>query len=210
MKKNILLSLVIFLFSSSYVFAGTDGTVRGKITDINGEPLPGAQIYIPELGIGAMADVDGNYILLNVQVGTYDIKCSMIGYADRITNSSVLMNQTLWLNLRMKSNSVKRKIPTPKKSSSLVTTVPESGSIEGFVIASCGICNFDYKKKRGCSLTIKIGDTVYPVKGTSIKNHGNAHSKEGMCNVVRIAYASGTLKENVFYSDSFSLIESPK
>ena len=132
MKKNMLLSLVIFLFSSSYVFAGC-GTCQAD-----------------------------------------------------------------------------RELPLPKKSSSLVTTVPESGSIEGFVIASCGICNFDYKKKRGCSLTIKIGDTVYPVKGTSIKNHGNAHSKEGMCNVVRIAYASGTLKENVFYSDSFSLIESPE
>ena len=35
--------------------------------------------------------------------------------------------------------------PTIKKSNSLVTTIPESGKIEGFAIASCGMCNFAYK-----------------------------------------------------------------
>ena len=43
-------------------FYGTDGTIRGGVTDENNNPLPGATIQIPDLGIGAMADVDGNYI----------------------------------------------------------------------------------------------------------------------------------------------------
>ena len=97
-----------------------------------------------------------------------------------------------------------------KKTNSLVTTIPESGEIEGFAIASCGMCNFDYKGSRGCSLTIKIGDTVYPVEGTSLHKHGDPHSKEGMCSAIRVAYVSGKVKENKFYSESFSLIESPK
>ena len=46
------------------VFAGTDGTVRGRITDVEQSPLPGAQIYIPELEQGAIADIDGNYIVM--------------------------------------------------------------------------------------------------------------------------------------------------
>ena len=97
-----------------------------------------------------------------------------------------------------------------KKSNSLVTTIPESGNIEGFAIASCGMCNFGYKESKGCSLTIKIGDTVYPVEGTSIHKHGDPHSEEGFCRAVRVAYVSGNIKDNKFYSDSFTLIESPE
>ena len=100
--------------------------------------------------------------------------------------------------------------PTIKKTSSLVTTIPESGDIEGFAIASCGMCNFAYKGSKGCSLTIKIGDTVYPVEGNSIHEHGDPHSEEGMCSAIRVAYVSGKVKKNKFYSESFSLIESPK
>ena len=97
-----------------------------------------------------------------------------------------------------------------KKTNSLVTTIPESGNIEGFAIASCGMCNFGYKESKGCSLTIKIGDTVYPVEGTNIHKHGDPHSEEGMCSAIRVAYISGKVKNNKFYSNSFTLIESPK
>jgi len=72
------------------------------------------------------------------------------------------------------------------------------------------MCNFDYKGSKGCSLTIKIGDTVYPVEGTNIHKHGDPHSEEGMCNAIRVAYVSGNVKDNKLYSDSFTLIESPK
>ena len=97
-----------------------------------------------------------------------------------------------------------------KKSNSLVTTIPKSGNIEGFAIASCGMCNFGYKESKGCSLTIKIGDIVYPVEGNSIHEHGDPHSEEGMCSAIRVAYVSGKVIKNKFYSESFSLIESPK
>ena len=102
------------------------------------------------------------------------------------------------------------KAPVSKKSSSLVTTIPKSGNIEGFVVTSCGMCNFGYKKNKGCSLTIKIGDTIYPVEGTSIRDHGNPHSEEGFCSAIRVAYVSGEIKKNKFYSNFFTLIESPK
>ncbi len=100
--------------------------------------------------------------------------------------------------------------PTLKKSNSLVSTIPESGNIEGFAIASCGMCNFAYKGSKGCSLTIKIGDTIYPVEGSSLHEHGDPHSEEGMCSAIKVAYVSGKIKKNKFYSDFFSLIDSPK
>ena len=108
-----------------------------------------------------------------------------------------------------KSSSSVTTIPA-KKSSSFVTTIPKSGNIEGFVISSCGMCNFGYRKSKGCSLTIKIGDTVYPVEGTSIHNHGNPHSSEGFCSAIRVAHVSGKIEKNKFHSNSFTLIESPE
>ena len=94
--------------------------------------------------------------------------------------------------------------------SAFIEEVPENGKVNGKALASCGMCNFGYKKNKGCSLTIKIGDTVYPVEGTSIHDHGDAHSEEGFCLAVRVAHVSGKIKKNKFYSDSFTLIESPK
>ena len=36
--------LLLMLFSIGFVVAGTDGTIRGKVTDGDGAPLPGANI----------------------------------------------------------------------------------------------------------------------------------------------------------------------
>jgi len=89
----------------------------------------------------------------------------------------------------------------------LVTAVPEDGNIEGIVITSCGICKLGLKKG-GCSLSVKIGDTVYPVDGTSIHDHGDAHASDGFCSAVRVAWAKGKMKENVFHAESFVLVGS--
>ena len=91
-------------------------------------------------------------------------------------------------------------------SSTLVMSIPEDGKIEGLVITSCGQCKFGYKEKRGCSLTIKIGESIYPVEGTGIHDHGDAHGSEGFCSAVRVAWAEGKIKKNIFHAKSFTLV----
>ncbi len=88
----------------------------------------------------------------------------------------------------------------------LVTVVPDDGNIEGLVITSCGQCNLGYKGKSGCSLTIKIGDSVYPVEGTSLHDHGDAHGSIGFCSVVRVAWATGQIKKDIFHAELFALV----
>ena len=100
--------------------------------------------------------------------------------------------------------------PPPKKSNALVTVLPKSGDIEGLVIASCGMCNFGSKNARGCSLEIKIGDTIYPVEGSSVHDHGDAHNDEGLCTAVRIAYTRGKIKKGKLHTRNFVLLESPQ
>ena len=97
--------------------------------------------------------------------------------------------------------------PTVQKTnvSSLVTYVPEDGNIEGLIITSCGTCNLG-ARGRGCSLSVKIGEKVYPVEGTSIHDHGDAHGDTGFCSAIRVAWAKGKMKKNVFHAESFVLV----
>ena len=88
----------------------------------------------------------------------------------------------------------------------LVTVMPDDGNIEGLVITSCGQCKLGYKEKSGCSLTIKIGESIYPVEGTGIHDHGDAHGREGFCSAIRVAWAKGQIKKDIFHAESFALV----
>ena len=102
---------ILFLIFFSILIPGTDGTIRGKVTDEDGTALVGTQIYIPELEKGAAADIDGNFILLNISVGTYEVRFLMIGYQTKVMeNVGVVMDQTQWLNVSLPEASVEGEV----------------------------------------------------------------------------------------------------
>ena len=71
--------LVLSLAAPS--FAEAQGTVTGRVTQ--GEtlrPLGGAQISIPGTGLGALANQEGRFLIVNVPVGAHTIRVQMIGY----------------------------------------------------------------------------------------------------------------------------------
>ena len=93
------LLLLALIYFSGFVIAGTDGTIRGKVSDEDSMELPGATIYLPGLGVGAAADVNGNFIILNIPVGKYDVVVQMVGYQKKTYKEiHVVMDQTVWLN----------------------------------------------------------------------------------------------------------------
>ena len=104
MKNKLFLILFIFY---SFLNGGTDGTIRGKVTDKGGGPMAGANVFIPALNIGAAADVDGNYIILNIPVDDYDVVVQMMGYKKQtIKEVRVMMDQTVWLNFSLEEETV--------------------------------------------------------------------------------------------------------
>jgi len=99
---RLFLRYILFFNLISFASAGTDGTIRGKVSDVDGNPLPGANIYVPDVGIGAAAGGDGSYIILNIPVGDYDVVVQMMGYQKQtMTDVSVMMDQTVWLNFKL-------------------------------------------------------------------------------------------------------------
>ncbi len=70
----------ILLLTTS-IFAGTTGKISGTVTEAaTGEPVIGANIYIEELQTGAATDAKGNYTILNIPPGSYDVTFSSISY----------------------------------------------------------------------------------------------------------------------------------
>lgn len=82
MKRILLSRLSILMLALLPTLAGAaNGTVKGKLLDENGLPLPGATILLTDLeGVGTITDVSGNFTLLNVPEGKHQIKISYIGY----------------------------------------------------------------------------------------------------------------------------------
>ncbi|MFQ6614174.1 MAG: carboxypeptidase regulatory-like domain-containing protein, partial [Fidelibacterota bacterium] len=101
-NKRFLQTVTLFLLAVSLLWAGTDGTIRGQVKDMDGNGLPGAQVFIKALGLGAVADLEGNYIILNIPVGTYDVTVMMIGYQTQVRKDvEVIMDKTIWLNFNL-------------------------------------------------------------------------------------------------------------
>jgi len=69
-----------FIWSGSNLQAGTTGKIKGRVTDINNQSLVGVNIVLDGTSLGAAADEDGRYYILNVPPGSYTVVFSMIGY----------------------------------------------------------------------------------------------------------------------------------
>lgn len=82
MNKKILLGIGTYLLILFPILANAaEGTVKGKLLDENGLPLPGATIIATDLpGVGTITDVSGNFTLINVPEGKHQLKISYIGY----------------------------------------------------------------------------------------------------------------------------------
>ncbi|WPV00852.1 SusC/RagA family TonB-linked outer membrane protein [Mucilaginibacter sp. cycad4] len=77
------------------------GSIKGKVVDEQGQPLPGATIKIPGAGATTISGADGSYTL-NIVPGTYTVEVSFIAYeAKRIQNVSVSSNANTVLNITL-------------------------------------------------------------------------------------------------------------
>lgn len=94
--KGATLALIMLLSGSSGVLLYANGavkeglivaqksyTIKGLVTDINGEPLIGCNVVVVGGNAGVITNLDGQFTL-NVQAEAKQIKISYIGYVDQI------------------------------------------------------------------------------------------------------------------------------
>ncbi len=82
-KTAILISVILVLFSVQ-LYAQTTGVLKGQVKDNNGQPVPLANVVLYSDGsptpFGIQTDEDGEYIIINITPGVYDLEVSLVGY----------------------------------------------------------------------------------------------------------------------------------
>ena len=113
-KKITPFVLIILMLFSTNLFGGDTGKLAGKITDkSNGEVLIGANIFFIaewvdgkeqtlQQSLGAASDINGEYYILNIPPGTYNVKVSYIGYREEIkTNIKIIIDRTTRIDFEL-------------------------------------------------------------------------------------------------------------
>lgn len=120
MKKiiKILLLLILVAAVSTEIFSGQTGKIAGKIVDKDSkEPLYGVNVMVIskiidgkevplDYPIGAASDIDGNYFILNLYPGYYNIKVTYVGYSEEIrTKIEVNIDKTTKVDFSLTAGS---------------------------------------------------------------------------------------------------------
>ena len=70
------------LFFAQGIFAGTTGKIAGIVMDkATGFPLLGANVIVVGSMLGAATDQEGQYTILYVPPGNYEVQANVMGYA---------------------------------------------------------------------------------------------------------------------------------
>ena len=103
---NVLVALSLLLLTSSAFAQSGVGKMSGKIVDADtGEPLIGANVILLNTNLGAATDIDGNYFILNITPGNYNVKVSYVGYAPKtIQGIRIVANLTYELNIELSTD----------------------------------------------------------------------------------------------------------
>ncbi len=100
---------VVFLFVftvNSSLFAQT-GKIGGRVTEVStGDPLPGANLYFPDLNIGTSSDAEGYFYLSQVPVGDKVLYVSYVGYTEKHVPVEIKEGELLKLEVELEPSAL--------------------------------------------------------------------------------------------------------
>ncbi|HYS53151.1 MAG TPA: TonB-dependent receptor [Thermoanaerobaculia bacterium] len=106
----LILLLVLVAAGSAFAQSATTATMRGKITNAQGNPVANAEINAVETSSGFVHTVnsrsDGSYTLAGLTPGAYNIVVAATGYEPKSQDITVQVGQVLDVNIRMTPTAV--------------------------------------------------------------------------------------------------------
>jgi len=98
-RRILILILMLFLITFS-LFAGTTGNLAGRVKDDGGNPIPFANIILEGTQIGTQTKKNGQFIIINIPPGTFNVLCTQIGFASqKITGVKIYVDETTVQNI---------------------------------------------------------------------------------------------------------------
>ena len=100
--------LLLILLAPFIIYSGTTGKLAGTIKDAQtGEALVGANVIIEGTNFGAATNVNGEYVILNISPGKYNVKFSFIGYETTIMQDvSITVDQTTTIQISLNPQTI--------------------------------------------------------------------------------------------------------
>ena len=134
---------LIFL---QFIFAGTTGKISGKVVDENNQPLIGCNIVVKGTSLGAATNIKGEYFILNIPPGKYDLTASMIGYGTvTVEGTLVMVDLTAKTNFFLKPETIEGDVitvtaekPTVRLDQTSMSAVVSSEDIENLPVTDVG------------------------------------------------------------------------
>jgi len=157
MKKGLLTIIFLQLIFASLLLAGTKGKIAGRVVDAEtGAPLVGVNVLIEGTHLGAATDMQGDYRILNVPPGIYNVIARMMGYeVQKKTEVLVSSDRTIKVDFGLKMGYVEGEVVTivaekevvaMDMSSSVVSikadeleTMPQVRDVSDFVNLQAGV-----------------------------------------------------------------------
>lgn len=111
MKKMVTALLGIgFLLTATLLFANSSGRITGKVIEAEtGLTLPGANVMIEGTSLGAATDLDGEFTIPRVPVGSYTVKVTYLGYESKRREIQVTANSVVTADFKLNQSVIKGK-----------------------------------------------------------------------------------------------------
>ena len=128
---------IILIYCSVLLVSAQNYSIRGTVTDRNGQPLPGANVHLHETMQGTVTDDQGMYELKNIRPGHYHLHVEYLGYksvndeVDIVKNDLIkdytLLESTLEISQYLVEESM---LKTREKESTLKITMVDKKFME--------------------------------------------------------------------------------
>lgn len=160
--KKIFLLLVVFALT--FLSSNGQGTVRGKVTDENGETIIGAVVNLKEKPtVGMTTDLDGNFSLKITDSIPHTLVIAFLGYVTKSEVIHPLHGEVLIRNFQM--------VPTAKEIKEVTITAKAEKSKEYFVETI----------KRNSAVTLDV------VSSETLKKTGDANAVAAISRVTGVS-----------------------
>ena len=176
-KLRMLIALVLL---PTMMFAqSTTAKLAGVVADADGNPLVGANVVVEGSNLGAATDELGRYYILDVPVGTYDLRAEYIGYTTVIESgvrTSVGFTTSVDFNLDVaavagQAVTVTRERPLINPNATNTTRVVDKELIDAFAVRGVSnIVNLQTGVVNGFFRGSRSGDSRYYVDGVPVKD----------------------------------------
>jgi len=189
--------LIFISFCTVYLCAGITGKIAGNVTEqVTGDPLAGVNIYIEGSAMETVTDGSGDYFIIGIPPGRYNVQALVKGYTSVImTDVLISSDHTTVIDFSLIPTEfdveptrvkAKREVIRMDQTSSIITVlnedilgIPTITDLEGYMNTQVGIEDMRF---RGGGLD----QTELLVNGLSVNNYSQNRPMTSLINLSAI------------------------